>query len=183
MQPSIEITFLHITEISPDLSQRMDALDHLAFASDHDSLPDPEFDSIDWSSPHEWCVLGWLDGELVSQLNILKREILVDGEKVWVAGIGGVATHPKWQRHGCGSQVMRATANFLCEKLDVPFGLLVCADETRPFYERFNWYQVADSLVFTQNGAPRSLKTCVMALNFTEKAFPKGIIDLCGLPW
>jgi GNAT superfamily N-acetyltransferase len=181
--PDFVITFPHISEISPELDRAIDALDHLAFTSDHDDPPDPQFDSIDWSSPHEWNALGWLEGELVSQLCILKREILVGGERVWVAGIGGVATHPQWQRKGLASQLMRATADFIRQKLDVPFGLLVCADETRPFYEKAGWYQVADELVFIQDGARRTLKTCVMVMNFAEKAFSQGIIDLCGLPW
>jgi predicted acetyltransferase len=155
----------------------------LAFSSTDNSPLDPEFDSIDWSTPHEWNALGWLDGELVSQLCLLKREIIVGGEKVWVAGIGGVATHPQWQRKGLASQLMRATADFIRQKMDVLFGLLICAEETRSFYEKLGWQKVADELIFIQNNARKTLKTCVMILKITADPFPGGMIDLRGLPW
>ncbi len=174
--PQLHIDFLHITQIPTELDQQIDNLDHLAF-SDHDDESD-----IEWAA-QEWMALGRLDGALVSQLCLLKREIIVGGERVWVAGIGGVATHPHWQRQGLASQLLRATAGFIRSKMDVPFGLLVCANETRPFYEKVGWHHVADDLVFTQDGARRTLETCTMVMNFAEKPFPQGIIDLCGLPW
>jgi GNAT superfamily N-acetyltransferase len=180
MKPDLEIVFLLETEISPELNRAIDALDQLAFSSDgHD---DPEFNSIEWAS-HEWNALGQMDGELVSQLCLLKREITVGGERVWVAGIGGVATHPQWQKRGLASQLMRATQEYIRQEMDVPFGLLICADGTRPFYEKLSWQTVADELIFIQNGKRKTLKTCVMVLNIAGKPFPQGIIDLCGLPW
>jgi GNAT superfamily N-acetyltransferase len=180
---NFEITFPHASEITPELDRAIDTLDHLAFASDHDGPPDPAFDSIDWSTPHEWNALGWLDGELVSQLCLLKREIRVGGEKVWVIGIGGVATHPQWQHQGLASQLMRATETFMRDEIRAPFGLLICADATSPFYAKLGWQVVADELIFIQGNERRTLKTCVMVLNLAEKPFPQGMIDLCGLPW
>ena len=69
------------------------------------------------------------------------------------------------------------------EKMDAPFGLLVCADERRSFYGRIAWKQIADELFFTQDGQRRSLKTSVMILPLAEQAWLPGEIDLCGLPW
>lgn len=69
------------------------------------------------------------------------------------------------------------------EKMNASFGLLVCADERRPIYERVGWQLVAPELFFTQNAQRRSLKTCVMILPLTEQLWRTGEIDLCGLPW
>jgi predicted acetyltransferase len=178
--PQLQIEFLHITQISPELDREIDALDHLAFSADEND--DPEFNAIEWSA-QEWMALGRLDGQLVSQLCLLKREILVGGEKVTVAGIGGVATHPQWQRQGLASQIMRATETFLRDEICVPFGLLVCAEQTQPVYARCGWQTVANALFFVQNDQRLPLYTCVMVLPLSGQPWPSGEIDLCGLPW
>jgi len=177
---------LQIEIVSPDnlaaeVGEQIDRIDQLAFAEvQHD---DPEFNSIDWSLPLEYMALGYRDGELVTLLGLLRREILVDGEPVGVVGVGGVATHPHWQKHGFASALLQAAGKFMREKMNVSFGLLVCADERRPFYERVGWQRVAPELFFTQNAQRRSLKACVMILPLAEQLWRAGEIDLCGLPW
>jgi GNAT superfamily N-acetyltransferase len=179
----LAIRILSVKDISPELDRRIDALDHLAFSgSDDDGQPDPEFDSIEWSSP-DWLVLGFAGSELVSQLCLLEREITVDGEPLRVAGVGGVATHPDWQRRGLASQLLRAAGTFMCDKMQVPFGLLVCADATQPVYARCGWQTVSNSLLFVQDGRRRTLESCVMILPLAGHPWPAGGIDLLGLPW
>jgi GNAT superfamily N-acetyltransferase len=176
----LKIEFIPETEINARLNEQIDALDHLAFVGEnHD---DPEFANIQWSS-HHWMALGWLDGELVSQACLLKREVSAGAERVWVAGVGGVATHPQWQRKGLASQLMRAATTFMRDEIRVPFGLLICADETRPLYEKTGWQFAADHLTFTQDRRRRALRTCVMVLQLDDPTWPSGEIDLCGLPW
>jgi len=175
----LKIEFLPESLVKPELNRRIDALDHLAFSN---IVSEAQVSGIDWSS-HDWMELGWLDDELISQLCLLKREISVGAERVWVAGIGGVATHPRWQRQGLASQLMRAAEKYMHAEIGVPFGLLVCADETRPFYEKNAWKLVASELAFIQNNEPRMLKTCVMVLPLSDQPWPSGKINLCGLPW
>lgn len=176
----LQMRFLPVAEITPELDQRIEALDHLAFSGE--AHTDPEFASIEWGSP-DWMSLGFLDGELVSQLCLHKREITVGAQRLWVAGVGGVATHPNWQKRGFAAQVLRATETFMREHLEVPFGLLVCADETQPVYARCGWQTVAQALIFVQDGKPRSLETCIMILALTSQPWPDGEINLLGLPW
>lgn len=177
----LAVRFLAVSESDPELDRRVDALDHLAF-SNEDGPPDPEFDRIEWASP-DWLALGLMGDELVSQLCLLKRSIMVGGEPVWVAGVGGVATHPAWQRRGLASQVLRAAEVFMRAEMKVPFGLLVCADETQPVYSRCGWQTVAHSLLFAQDGQRRKLAACVMILPLAGQPWPAGEIDLLGLPW
>jgi nodulation protein A len=178
----LRIEFIPETQVAPELNLRIDALDHLAFSNPDQEHDDPELKSIEWSS-HDWMALGWMNDELASQLCLLKRKILVGEENVWVAGVGGVATHPRWQKQGFASQLMRATEMYLCNEIRVPFGLLVCADETRPFYEGNGWKPVANELEFVQNNKTRTLKTCVMILPLSDQPWPPGKINLRGLPW
>jgi GNAT superfamily N-acetyltransferase len=179
----LAIRILSVKDISPGLGHRIDALDHLAFSgSDDAGSPDPEFDSIEWSSP-DWLVLGFVGSELVCQLCLLEREITAGGEQVRVAGVGGVATHPGWQRCGLASQLLRAAETFMRDKMQVPFGLLVCAEATQPVYAHCGWQTVAGSLLFVQDGRRRTLETCVMILPLAGRPWPAGEIDLLGLPW
>ncbi len=177
---TLEIRFLPVNQVSPELEHAIDALDHLAFAGEQ--ADDPEFASIEWGSP-DWMALGFQESELVSQLCLNKREIAVGATRVWVAGVGGVATHPNWLRRGFASQVLRASETFMHKTLRVPFGLLVCADETQPVYARCGWQTVARKLIFIQDEKLRSLETCVMILPLTRQSWPEGEINLLGLPW
>lgn len=176
----LRIEFHPAQQVSAELEHRLETLDRLAFAGENNG--DPEFASIEWGSP-DWMVLGFLEGELVSQLCLHKREITVGPQRIWVAGIGGVATHPNWLRRGFASQVLRASEVFMRETLKVPFGLLVCADETQPVYARCGWQTVAKSLIFTQNDQRRTLETSVMIFSLSGQPWPDGEINLRGLPW
>ena len=181
MADILRIEILSQAQVTPELDEQIDRLDHLAFhnESDHD---DPEFNSIQWSS-HDWVVLSWLGETLVSQLFLIDREILVGSASLRVAGVGGVATHPDYQHRGFGSQVQKASAQFMQKGMKVPFGLLICADETIPFYEKSGWKWVAPEMFFTQDNQPRRLETAVMILPLSSAPWPTGNIDLCGLPW
>jgi GNAT superfamily N-acetyltransferase len=182
MTNDFQIKIISDSLISIDVQKNIDELDRLAFAEDRDH-DDPEFDSIDWSSHIEWMVLGRMDDKLVTLLGLLRREILVGVAPVWVVGVGGVATHPNWQKRGLSSALFQAAEKFMREKMNASFGLLVCAEECRSFYGRVGWKHVADELFFTQNGQRRSMKASVMILPLTGQAWLPGEIDLCGLPW
>lgn len=176
----LDIRFVPQSEVTPELDRRINALDHAAFPSD--SHDDPEFASIIWSS-HEWMALGFVDDLLVTQFCLLTRQILVGGQPLLVAGIGGVATHPDMRRRGLASRLMRAAEPFMRAEMRVPFGLLICADETQPLYAGCGWQTVASSLIYVQNDSRRVLKTCVMMLPLADQPWPAGEIDLCGAPW
>ena len=177
----LQVRFTPQAELTPKLQQDIDLLDKLAFAGE-DIDDDPEFSSIQWASP-DWMALGFLNGELVTQLCLPKREIRVGNEKIWVAGIGGMATHPDHQHKGYGSTLLRATEAFMRAEMQVPFGLLICAYETRPFYELARWQFAADKLYYSQDNQRRTLNTCVMVLPLENRAWRTGEIDLCGSPW
>jgi GNAT superfamily N-acetyltransferase len=168
------------SKLYPELTQRIDALDRLAFAGQ----ADPEgAEGIEWASDGEYTELGFIDGQLVSQLFLLKREIRVGRQQTLVAGVGGVATHPNVQRRGLGLQLMNAATPFMRDIMDVPFGLLVCAPETQPFYVKAGWVFVAPELVYTQGGHDRTLPASVMIIKLKDQDWPAGRIHLCGAPW
>ena len=177
----LQIHFIPDAEIDPDLQMEIDGLDKLAFEPER-LEDDPELSGITWA-PSEWMALGRAGGVLITQLGLLKREILAGGERVWVAGVGGVATHPQYQKKGHGLALLRAATPFMRNIIQVPFGLLICGDETRYFYERAGWQAAADNVLFAQETGERSLNACVMILPLGKQAWRAGKIDLCGMPW
>ncbi len=178
---NLDIHFVRHVDLTRELQREFDVLDQLAFG-DMIGEQHEEFAGIQWATP-EWMALGFLSGQLVTQLCIPEREILVGSEKIWVAGLGGMATHPNFQHRGLGSDLLAATETFMRDTVQVPFGLLICADETSLFYKKSGWQVAGDFLYFTQDHRRRLLKTCVMVLSLTDHPWPAGEIDLCGLPW
>lgn len=174
---SLQMEFVRASQVPQDDQKIIDRLDRLAFAG-----KDTEEDSNEWAES-DWMVLGRVDGEIVTQLGLLKREIRVGAVRMSVGGVGGVASHPAWQRRGLSSALMRAAAQFMQTELNVPFGLLVCENESQPFYVRLGWKTVAAELWFTENIKRRLLQTAVMGLPLSNYEWPEGEIDLCGLPW
>jgi GNAT superfamily N-acetyltransferase len=177
LDASLHIEFIRSSQVPPAIQEIIDRLDRLAFAGENTGE-----DSNEWAAS-DWMVIGSLDGEIVTQLGLLKREILVGEMRTFVGGVGGVATFPTWQRRGYSTALMGAAAKFMQVELNVPFGLLVCGDETQSFYARLGWKMVATKLWFTGNGNLQTLQTTVMILPLLKQEWPEGEIDLCGLPW
>jgi predicted acetyltransferase len=183
MTAALKIEFVSSHLISADVQKNIDDLARAAFAANVKN-DDPEFKSIEWSgSQIETMALGFIDGELVTLLGLLQREILVGEQSLWVVGVGGVATHPNWQKRGLASGLLKAVEAYMCEKMGASFGLLVCAEERRPFYRQAGWQVVADHLFFWQQGQRRVLKTPVMVLPLADASWPSGEIDLRKSPW
>ena len=163
-------------DIPAELDREIDALDRAAFAGHNEGR------EWQWTFP-KWMVLGFHAGKLVSQLGLLQREIRVGGEPVQVAGVGSVATDPKWQRRGFASQVLGFAHGWMREELQVPFGLLVCLPATSPVYASCGWQTVSDGLFHHQESGRLWMEICVMVLCLGERQWLEGEIDLCGLPW
>jgi GNAT superfamily N-acetyltransferase len=173
---ALQIEFIRSELASAEDQLAIDRLDQLAFAEEQAEDP------IQWADS-DWMGVGRLDGEIVTQLCLLKRAILVGARQIPVGGVGGVATHPAWQRNGLSTALMGKAAQFMQTEFEVPFGLLVCADETQPFYASLSWITVATKLWFTGQGKRQSLPSRVMVISLAKRAWPEGEIDLCGPPW
>ena len=136
-----------------------------------------------WSES-DWHIVGRIDGKPVTHVEIVERIGTVNGQPVKLGGIGGVTTLPEWRRCGFASTALQRAATFMREELRVEFGLLICEREMVPLYRRL-WWEIADApLVFEQSSGKTSFPEAVaMVLPCSGKEFPRGVIDLCGLPW
>ena len=141
----------------------------------------------EWAE-QDWHILVSVDGELVSHAQIIERTGSVNGRAVTLGGIGGVVTLRDWRGKGLGSIAMKEAANFMRDQLGVEFGLLSCGGEgiRNNFYAKLGWQEVEDPMVFEQSTGQKSfdkhIKTMVLPCCATYD-WPKGKIDLCGLPF
>lgn len=136
-----------------------------------------------WASP-QWSILLWDEGELVSRVGLLVREIVSNGETKTIGGIGGVMTHPDKQGEGYASQAMREASKLFGEKLNVAYALLFCRPHLVEFYKRLSWKPFRGEVFVEQpNGRMEFSANGAMVLGVKEQAPLNGVLDLNGLPW
>jgi ribosomal protein S18 acetylase RimI-like enzyme len=134
-------------------------------------------------SDSDWFVMGFLAGRLVSRVGILKRVVSVGDEMLVVGGISGVATLPEYRRRGYAGLLMRSAQKFMRDELPTDFGLLICNERLRPFYERLGWRAVPGPTTYAQPGGSETCRGLTMVLEFGRASWPAGPVDLCGYPW
>ena len=184
VEDSLKFEFRDVSHIDNDLAQSIDGLDHLAFK---DSQPVQKNAPSKWSNP-TWMIIGFVnngtpDEQLVCQLGLLKRNIRVGDMMLEVVGVGGVATHPDWQRKGYAKQLLAFTENVLRQDLKCDFALLLCDGIPCLIYRKAGWIDVAKVIIYREDDVRIPLETNVMVFETSDRTFPEGEIDVCGLPW
>ncbi len=178
---TFEISIKHTSQISIDENAQIGLVDRMAYASLPPEEPG-EGPPIEWSGG-DTIIYGALDGTIVSQVWVLAREICVNGQPLLVGGIGGVATHPDFQRRGFAEACMRRAEAYMRDVLKVPFGLLVCSEIREKYYQKLGWQTAISPMLFDCSGEKRRWEEVTMVLPLSGDSWPAGTIDLCGKPW
>jgi predicted GNAT family N-acyltransferase len=139
-------------------------------------------DITHWSDV-DWHIIVRIGEELVSHVEIVERDARVGRDQIKLAGIGGVLTLPEWRGLGLAQAGMQKTQEFMCEELAVDFGLLMCDREMVPYYSRLGWVEVDGPLIYDQPQGKVYFDDAVMIFSCKGRAWPDGIIDICGYPW
>jgi GNAT superfamily N-acetyltransferase len=176
---TLQFEFIDVEQIDLKLQDEIEMIDRLAYI---DPKPEVAHWPGKWANP-SWMILGRLDGVLVSQLCMLKREIMVGEQYLGVAGVGGVATHPDWQRKGFAKQLMTYAEGVIRNELKCSFALLLCNGMPCSIYRKAGWKDVAKHIKYQENENKVQLETNVMVFEISDRSFPEGEIDICGLPW
>lgn len=115
-------------------------------------------------------------------VGVFWRNGTLDGQRVRMAGIGGVMTSAGVRRKGYASRAMRGAAQ-LMEEAHIDFGLLFCEPHNEGFYGNLGW-TVFRGEVWTEQPQGRICFDIMKALCLPLRIAPeRGVIDLCGLPW
>jgi hypothetical protein len=145
---------------------------------------DREFgdDSMIYDHP-EWYAIGFLEDEPVTHTAILRRTISIDGTPIGIAGISFIVTEPDFRGRGYARLGTDRAVLFVSEQLALPHCLLTCKPRLESLYTGWGWHTAPGPTVFMQPTGPRDCGGLTMVYQCTEKAWPEGKIDLCGLPW
>jgi predicted N-acetyltransferase YhbS len=77
-----------------------------------------------------------IDGRIVSHVRIFHRQMLVRGVALPVGGVGSVATHPDYRRHGFATALLQDAI----ERMEgAGYALSFLWTGLAPFYERLGW--------------------------------------------
>jgi len=129
--------------------------------------------------PKDEHIVRYVDGEFAAKVSILKHSVLIDREAVLVAGVGGVLTMPAFQGQGHAAALL----HYHREHVKVPFGMLFCRTELVPFYARFGWQLIEDTVYIQQPQGTIISPLHVMSTSFGAQPWPKGTVHLNSQPW
>ncbi len=135
-----------------------------------------------WRSADYYVLLN-RDGQLAGRLGVLDSKVSVGNQIIRVGGIGGVATKPEFRHRGVASAMLARAAEFMRSDLRVEFGLLLCRREVSPVYAKMGWVIVPGPTTFTRAGVTATYPNDTMILPLAQKEWPRGPIDMLGLPW
>jgi predicted acetyltransferase len=173
----LSISIEKTATLQPALRHQIDAMTKEQFGGDE------LVRSLAWSEPN-WTVVVKEGSSLASFLHIVERVTLFDGKKTSVAGINNVITPPEHRGKGYATDALGEAQYVMFNKLKVEFGLLLCADDLVPYYEKLGWYAVDCPLTFSQpDGKKHTWQAAAMLLAPNGSQPKPKKIDLQGTPW
>lgn len=116
----------------------------------------------------------FLDGEkLISHAAVIEKTIHHRGQSYKLIGLGGVLTHPQYQRRGYGTQIVkRATEYIRSQKADV--AVLFCDKKNINLYRRSGWEVFSNPRITVgknkKNAHPQEEMTMILYLSSKAKA-------------
>jgi GNAT superfamily N-acetyltransferase len=132
----------------------------------------------------DWYLLANIEKDLVGGIGILKRTILVNGEKWDVGGISGVIVRKAWRGRGISKRMTKEASDFIRGQLKADFGLLFCWHELIPLYQECGWNLIRTKTIFSQStGKLTHPRDFLMMQELSGKKWSRGEVDLNGLPW
>lgn len=168
------ITSKH-AELDSEVKQQIDSCIHSEFGHI------PIVAETEWAIP-DWTIVYFEGREIAMFYNVVVREIDIDGKAYQVGGINNVITPKPFRGNGYASKVLKNSPQFIFDTIGCDIGLLLCADDLIPFYERLNWYAVQCPVHFDQPDGKKQWAANTMLLSKTEQLTPMEI-DLKGTPW
>ncbi|HYO90938.1 MAG TPA: GNAT family N-acetyltransferase [Pyrinomonadaceae bacterium] len=122
-------------------------------------------------------------GVPLSHVSLLRHEIGVDGQRLTVAGLGGVVTRPEAQGKGYAGRLIRHAAEFFEREWDVDAGMLFCLPRLTPYYESLGWQVIAGPVFIEQPTGRMESPFPALILPCRVRAWPEGAVELGSLPW
>lgn len=130
----------------------------------------------------DYHVVGYVDGEPVTHVGIVKHSVSVGASSRVVGGVGAVVTVPRRQKKGLAQMCLRRAGEYMRSDLNVAFGFLFCPERLVHFYAAGGWRKLNEKVIVNQPGGTIVAPLCSMVLEFSER-WPEGPVNLESLPW
>jgi GNAT superfamily N-acetyltransferase len=169
---SLRVEIKNVNELSPETARLIERGYNREFGND----------SMVYAYP-EIYILGYVSGELTTHVGLLQRTITIQQKPLLIAGIGFLITEPDNRNQGFGTTVMKAAIGYVKNELTLPFGLLTCKPRLESLYAGIGWRTINEPNVFVQPTGNRNCGGLIMIIECGGLPWPKGQIDLRGLPW
>jgi aminoglycoside 2'-N-acetyltransferase I len=124
-------------------------------------------------------------GDVVSHVGLYRRVITWNGQKINVAGIGGVLTRADMRNRGLATIALNAAIQTLRAEESVNFAILFCESDRAPFYMA-RGFKPFEGQVFIEQPDQGHVRFDAIApyVHDLKRTAPTlGTLDLCGLPW
>jgi GNAT superfamily N-acetyltransferase len=178
--PLFEISIRSSKSLTPAEQQEIDGLDKLAF---YEEGGEDYNHDIQWIEESDYHVLGYVDGTLVSQVILSSQHILAGSQSLYIAGVGGVGTHPSWRRRGFARRLLKAAEDLIRSEGSYDFAMLFCDPKMIPYYASCGYIQVLNPIFIIQRGQRVEFDDHQMVLPISGKPWPEGVVDIPGRPW
>jgi aminoglycoside 2'-N-acetyltransferase I len=99
------------------------------------------------------------------------------------AAFGSVITREDSRRHGYASIALNAALQTLKDEGATDFALLFCEPHNAPFYMGRGWKPFEGEIYAEQPGGRVRFEAIAPYVYHLKRMPPRGVIDLCGLPW
>jgi aminoglycoside 2'-N-acetyltransferase I len=121
--------------------------------------------------------------DVLCHVGIYRREVTWNGRKLRAGGIGGVLTRQDSRRRGYASIALNAAIQTLKDEGATDFALLFCEPHNVPFYMGRGWKPFEGEIYADQPAGRVRFEAIAPCVYHLKRMPPRGIIDLCGLPW
>ncbi len=164
-----------VSEMSPDLKQELKR------------RVDREFADVSIVREHVWAepwlaISGSAEGQLVSFLNLVDRQVLTDDTATHFFGLNNVITEPEYRGKGFSTALNRYAIQVMQETDPQACGFLFCADALIPFYARLGWQKFDGTVTVSQPSGDKLWPSNAMYFDLSGTRHWK-TVHLRGLPW
>ncbi len=174
MENPIRIDIKHRDEMTP--------AKHLAVLRGEEGLEWGAPEGLEWSHP-TWHVLLWQATTLAAHAGLVRRSIRAGDRTLTVAGLSSVFTVPAYRGQGLAKRAVRVAMDYAAREMQATHGFLLCRAHVQALYAGLGWQALDVPVTFEQAGAPYAWPAVAMVYRYGAALWPKGQVDLRGLPW
>jgi GNAT superfamily N-acetyltransferase len=158
-------------------SQRMDAL----IGDEQDPFCSLPY-GLQWRAPEKHVLIKVQDDD-ICHIGLVPHTVEVGGQRLSVAGVGGVFTRRDYRGRGLGVAALATAQGMASREWQAQFLVLFCRPGMRGWYEIQGFALIPETVWIQQPDAIVSAPLLVMAKQLGSHAWPPGEVKLLSLPW